>query len=101
MLDDGRSRSGRAVQQYFPYPVRDVYGSVVIPENLGNVAEAFNNNAARTPEDIVEAAIAVGVVRDSVASAFFHPFLPLSQLEAIVDGIQRRGFPLRIAPRDR
>lgn len=36
--------------QYFPYLVRDVYGSVVVPESLGNVEpEAFNNHPARFP----------------------------------------------------
>ena len=32
------------------------------------------------------------VVHDGVASAFFHPFLPVEQLEAVVDGIEGYGF---------
>jgi hypothetical protein len=72
--------------------VRDVYGSVVIPENLGNISEAFNTNEARTAQDVVDAAAAMSVVRDGVASTFIHPFLPLSQFEAVVDGIEAQGF---------
>ena len=79
-------------QQYFPYPVRDVYGSVVVPENLQNVSEAYNNNPPRTVQDIVESAGAMTVVKDGVASTFFHPFLPVEQLEAVVDGIEGYGF---------
>lgn len=85
-------------QQYFPYPVRDVYGSVVIPENLGNISEEYNNNPARTAEDIIAAAEAMTVVDDGVASAFFHPFLPLPELAKVVDGIERAGF--RFVPPD-
>lgn len=86
-------------QQYFPYPVRDVYGSVVIPENLGNISEPYNNNEARTPQDLIDAAQALTVVRDGVASAFFHPFLPLSQLETVIDGIEGHGFRF-VTPHD-
>jgi uncharacterized protein YdaL len=85
--------------QYFPYPVRDVYGSVVVPENLGNISDAYNNNAARTAQDVVDAAGAMTVVRDGVASTFFHPFLPLSELQAVVDGIQADGFRF-VSPSD-
>jgi uncharacterized protein YdaL len=86
-------------QQYFPYPVRDVYGSVVIPENIGNISEAFNNNEARTPQDLIDNARAMTVVRDGVASGFFHPFLPIGQLEEVVTGIQQLGFEF-VAPAD-
>jgi uncharacterized protein YdaL len=86
-------------QQYFPYPVRDVYGSVVIPENIGNVSEAFNTNAARTPQDIINAAQAMTVVHDGVASAFFHPFLPLPELQTIIEGVQAQGYHF-VSPSD-
>jgi len=86
-------------QQYFPYPVRDVYGSIVIPENIGNISEAFNTNAARTPQDIIDAARAMTVVHDGVASGFFHPFLPLNELQTIVEGIQAQGYHF-VSPAD-
>src|SRR5439155_12146995 len=38
------------VGQFFPYVVKDVYGSKVIPENLGNYEpEAYNNHPPRLP----------------------------------------------------
>jgi uncharacterized protein YdaL len=86
-------------QQYFPYPVRDVYGSVVIPENLENISMAYNNNPERTAQDLVDGARAMTVVRDSVASCFFHPFLPVEQLDQVVTGIQALGFSY-VSPRD-
>lgn len=79
-------------QQYFPYPVRDVYGSVVIPENLKNISMAYNNNPPRSTQDIIDNARAMTVVRDAVASSFFHPYLPLPDLERVVSGIQELGF---------
>ena len=36
--------------QFFPYSVHDVYGTAVLPENLGNYEpELFNNNPPRSP----------------------------------------------------
>ncbi|HEX6870810.1 MAG TPA: DUF2334 domain-containing protein, partial [Micromonosporaceae bacterium] len=84
--------AGEMFQQFFPYPVRDVYGSVVIPEDLGNISEAYNNNPARGPADILAAAAATTVVRDAVASAFYHPFLGTGQLAQVVDGIRALGY---------
>jgi uncharacterized protein YdaL len=79
-------------QQYFPYPVRDVYGSIVIPENLENISIGYNHNPPRSAQDLIDAAQAMTVVRDGVASTFFHPYLPVSELEALVTGIEQRGF---------
>jgi uncharacterized protein YdaL len=84
--------TGELFQQFFPYPVRDVYGSVVIPENLLNISEAYNNNPARTARDIVAAAAAMTVVRDSVASTFYHPFLGVERLAEVVEGITALGY---------
>lgn len=80
-------------QQYFPYPVRDTYGSVVVPENLGNIApEAYNNNPPRLPEDLIDAARSMQVVRDGVASFFYHPFLGVDRLRQTVEGISALGY---------
>ena len=47
----------RQFGQFFPYTVRDVYGSVVVPENIGNVEpDAFNNHPARLPADLLASA---------------------------------------------
>lgn len=80
-------------EQYVPYVVRDVYGACVIPETLGFVApEAWNNHPRRLPADILADAERVLVVRDGIASFFFHPTLPLEQLREIVDGITDLGY---------
>ncbi|MFL6127781.1 MAG: DUF2334 domain-containing protein [Mycobacteriales bacterium] len=89
---DHGAPAGEMSSQYFPYPVRDVYGSIVIPENLLNISAAFNNNPPRTAADVVAAAEALRVVRDGVASAFFHPYLGIEQLAQIVDGIRALGY---------
>ena len=83
----------RYASQFFPYPVRDVYGASVIPETLGNVdAQGFNQHHARQPEDILASAKRQLVVRDGVASFFYHPFLGLKHLPALVEGIQALGY---------
>lgn len=78
--------------QFFPYPVRDVYGTPVIPENIGNVTEAYNNHAARGPADLIASAKRNLVVRDGVASFFYHPFLGTAQLKQIVEGLTALGY---------
>lgn len=83
----------RIYGQYFPYLVRDIFGSVVIPEGLGNVEPVeFNHNPPRSPQDILASAQANTVVTDGVQSFFFHPYLPLNDLKTIVQGIQAMGY---------
>ncbi|MGH3547693.1 MAG: DUF2334 domain-containing protein [Pseudonocardiaceae bacterium] len=89
----GTAHPAELYQQYFPYPVRDVYGSVVVPENIGNIApEAYNNNAPRLPADLIDAARAMTVVRDGLASFFYHPFLGVDRLRETVRGIEALGY---------
>ena len=83
--------------QFFPYAVRDVYDQVVLPENIGNQTEAYNQHPARTPSDLVANAHAAFVVRDGFASAFWHPYLAstpqgLLDLATIVDGVRAAGY---------
>jgi uncharacterized protein YdaL len=83
----------RQFGQFFPYTVRDVYGSVVIPENIGNVEpEAFNNHPARLPADLIASADRNLVVRDGVASFFYHPYLGTDHLKQLVTGIKAKGY---------
>lgn len=86
--------AGHSAGQFFPYVIeRDFYGQKIIPENLGNVdLEWWFHYPPRFPEDIVRAARKNRVVRDGWASAFFHPYLPLSYLEEVVDGIRGLGY---------
>jgi uncharacterized protein YdaL len=79
--------------QFFPYLVRDVYGSVVIGEQLGNVeTQEFNHNPPRFPADILYSAQRNVVVQDAVQSFFFHPYVNISYLKQIVEGLQGMGY---------
>lgn len=83
----------RARDQFFPYTVHDLYGSTVLPENLGNITEAEqNNHAVRDPAFIIAGAEANLAVRQSTASFFYHPFLGVEQLRETVDGIEDLGY---------
>lgn len=83
----------RIYGQFFPYLVRDIFGSLVIPENLGNVEPLeFNHNPPRSPQDVLASAKASTVINDGVQSFFFHPYLPLANLRTIVQGIQGMGY---------
>ncbi|MGW3093766.1 DUF2334 domain-containing protein [Streptomyces sp. NPDC001102] len=81
------------IGQFFPYVVKDVYGTKVLPENIGNYEpEAFNNHPARLPADLVASAKANLAVRDGFASFFYHPYYPLQPLKDTVDGIKALGY---------
>ncbi|WP_432827946.1 DUF2334 domain-containing protein [Dactylosporangium sp. CA-092794] len=81
------------VGQFFPYTVRDVYGSTVIPENIGNIEpEPFNQHPAVLPADLISYAKANLAVRDGVASFFYHPYLGTDYLKQVVDGVQGLGY---------
>jgi uncharacterized protein YdaL len=82
----------RMIGQFFPYVVKDVYGSKVLPENLGNPAEAWFNYPERTGAQIVADAKRNLVIRDGFASFFYHPFLGTAGLGQIIDGIQALGY---------
>lgn len=86
--------------QFVPYPVLDAYGEYVVPENLGNIIPVgFNNHAERFPEDLIAAAERNLVVRDGVASFFFHPFLDIDYLLETVDGMTALGYEF-VSPED-
>ncbi|MEX5634614.1 DUF2334 domain-containing protein [Parafrankia sp. FMc2] len=79
--------------QFFPYPVTDIHGSFVIPENIGNVEPAaFNNHPARLPADLIDAARRNLVVRDGYASMFYHPYLGVDYLRQTVEGVRALGY---------
>ncbi|GAB2600297.1 hypothetical protein Aab01nite_65410 [Paractinoplanes abujensis] len=83
----------RQFGQFFPYAVRDVYGSVVVPENIGNIEpDSFNNHPARLPSDLIASARRNLVVRDGVASFFYHPYLGTDYLKQVVTGVKAQGY---------
>lgn len=75
-------------QQIFPYPVKlsdpDI---LVIPENLGYI-DLENPD----PDRIIDNARNMLVVRDGLASFFFHPFVPLKHLKKVIKGIKEQGW---------
>ncbi|MER7001924.1 polysaccharide deacetylase family protein [Dactylosporangium sp. NPDC000555] len=89
----------RSVSQFFPYLVKDAYGAPVIPETLGNVAiQRFNQHGVRLVPDLLASAKRQLVVRDNVASFFYHPFLGLDYLPQLIEGIQSLGYTFVAAP---
>ncbi|MEU7107579.1 polysaccharide deacetylase family protein [Streptomyces sp. NPDC046215] len=88
----------RYIGQFFPYAVKDVYGTTVLPENLGNYEpEPFNNHPARHPADLIASAKANLAVRDGVASFFYHPYFEVEPLKQTVEGIRALGYTF-VAP---
>jgi uncharacterized protein YdaL len=76
----------------YPYVVRDVYGTTVLPENCGPYApEPFYGFKPHLISDILAAADANQVVRNGIATFYFHPFEGLDALKQIVEGFQQRG----------
>ncbi|MDU0348524.1 polysaccharide deacetylase family protein [Actinomyces sp. MRS3W] len=79
--------------QFFPYAVNDPYGTHILPENLGNVElESYNQHPPRLPADIVDNARINLVGTHATASFFFHPYLDVSMLQQIVEGIRAQGY---------
>jgi uncharacterized protein YdaL len=93
LLRGGPVSYRRVEGQFFPYVVRDVYGSKVLPENLGSITpNTWHTYKARQPSDLVQAARANLVVRDGFAAFYFHPFLSLKYLKRTVEGIEAAGY---------
>jgi uncharacterized protein YdaL len=81
------------IGQFFPYKVKDIYGTTVIPEDLGNYEPvADNNNPPRLPAQLVFNAQCNLAVRDGVASFFYHPYYGTTPLSQIVTGIKALGY---------
>jgi uncharacterized protein YdaL len=93
VLGKGPVRYDRVEGQFFPYVVHDVYGSKVLPENLGSIAPStWHSYKERLPRDVVRAARANLVVRDGFASFYFHPFLDLDYLKRTIVAIEKAGY---------
>lgn len=102
------SADGVRAGQFFPYPVKDSYGTQMIPENLGNVQVGYGTDA------ILEAAEANRNLDCAYASLFVHPYLleagytgadrlTKDSLKAMITGIQAKGYtfvsPLNVGTR--
>jgi uncharacterized protein YdaL len=83
----------RSMGMFFPFVVKDVFGWKVLPENLGNyIPVGYNGNPSRNAEEILHAAQTHLVIRDGVASFFFHPMYDPAILGEIVDGMRTMGY---------
>jgi uncharacterized protein YdaL len=82
-----------SIGQFFPYSVTDTFGFKLKPENLGNYEPvAYNNHPPRLPADLIKTAQNNLVIRDGVASFFFHPYYDLAELKKIVAGVKAAGY---------
>lgn len=83
----------RYIGEFFPYAVQDVYGTTVLPENLGDYEPAAqNNHAARTAADLIAEAKLNLAVRDGYASFFYAPKYGTVPLSQIINGIKGLGY---------
>jgi uncharacterized protein YdaL len=79
--------------QFFPYAVNDIYGTRVVPENIGNIeTESFNHHPITLADELIARARRNLVVRDGFASFYFHPFFDIGYLKQTVEGIQAAGY---------
>lgn len=79
-------------EQFAPYVIHDVYGSLVVPETLGFVRTTPVQQRAAWVTAIAANARTQRVVRDNVAAFFYHPFLGTELLADAVDRIRARGY---------
>ncbi|MGA5818159.1 DUF2334 domain-containing protein [Kitasatospora sp. NPDC094028] len=99
-LGGGTVNAARYIGQFFPYSVKDVYGTTVLPENIGNYEPVpINNHPARLPADLIASAKANLAVRDGVASFFYHPYYDVAPLQQTIDGIRALGYTF-VGPMD-
>ncbi|MDP9016975.1 MAG: DUF2334 domain-containing protein [Candidatus Eremiobacteraeota bacterium] len=81
------------IGEFFPYIVKDAYGTKVIPENIGDYEPvAQNNHPVRLPADLIHNAQLNLAVRDGFASFFYDPSYPLQPLADTVTGIRSLGY---------
>lgn len=77
-------------QMLAPYRFRlPETGVQVIPENLGYISL---DNRGRDAAAMLRNLDGMGAVRDGLAAFFFHPFLPLADLQHLVQGMKSRGW---------
>jgi uncharacterized protein YdaL len=93
-LTGGAPAYSHVFGQFFPYEVHDLYGTTIIPENMGDYEPSvLNNNPPRTVSDLLSEAQLNTTVTQGVASFFIHPdYDPLSVLQQLVQGIKAEGY---------
>jgi uncharacterized protein YdaL len=76
-----------AYESCFPCTSVDRFGRFIIPENIGFIQEE-----KPSPVELIKNAERLLVVRDGMASFFFHPFMDIKYLKQTVEGIQKLGY---------
>jgi len=88
------------IGQFYPYVIyKDLYGYTIIPENIHNIEDEPNlGYRPLFPADTIRFAKKLKVVRDGVASFFYHPYLKIGYLPAIIEGLKAQGYQFVSAP---
>ncbi|KIM07945.1 MAG: hypothetical protein KU29_05760 [Sulfurovum sp. FS06-10] len=88
------------VGQFFPYVIqKDVYGTTIIPENIHNIEDRPNSGYRQLlPANMIHFAKKLKVVRDGVASFYYHPYFGDTYLKQIIPGLQQAGYEFVSAP---
>ncbi len=86
LLTGGTIDPTRFTGQFMPYTVRDVYGTKVLADTLGGI------DPIRTPQAILDDAQRTLVVRDGVASFFWHPYDDIQLLKDTITGLKGLGY---------
>jgi uncharacterized protein YdaL len=87
------------LQQLAPYPVIDAFGMRRLPETLGYLEPNGSGGLAATGAQMGARANALRVVRGGWAGGYFHPFLDLEQLRAMIRSVKAEGFRF-VAPNE-
>jgi uncharacterized protein YdaL len=92
-LSGGQIDYSHLIGETFPYLVRDVYGTTVLPEDLGAYSpEPFYQFPVHGVDAILAAGQAELAVRDGFAAFYYHPFEGVTALQQIVDGLRAQGW---------
>ena len=88
------------IGQFFPYLInKDLYGYTIIPENIHNIEDEPNEGYRPLfPADTIRFAQKLKVVRDGIASFFYHPYLRTIYLPDIIQGLKAEGYEFVSAP---
>ncbi len=92
--------SNKFIGQFYPYMIqKDLYGYKIIPENIHNIEDVPNPGFRKLlPPDTIRFAKKLKVVRDGVASFFYHSYLGSDYLQQIVEGLEAEGYTFVSAP---
>ncbi len=98
--ENNTTQQNRFIGQFYPYIIKkDLYGYTIIPENIHNTVDNPNDGFRKLlPKDTIRFAKKLKVVRDGVASFYYHPYLKRDYLKEVVEGLEREGYTFVSAP---